>query len=69
MSRNGDIGVTVGDSIPTCELSRLYKMRQVVQFVQYPPFAGTAGENTRIRIRGIVHLFDTAEVRRTSVEL
>jgi len=34
-----------------------------------PPFAGAPGENTRIRIRGIVHLFDTAEVRRTSVEL
>ena len=33
------------------------------------PFAGAAGENTRFRIRGSVHLFDTAEVRRTSVEL
>jgi multiple sugar transport system ATP-binding protein len=34
-----------------------------------PPFAGKAGENTRIGIRGSVHLFDTAEVRRASVEL
>jgi multiple sugar transport system ATP-binding protein len=34
-----------------------------------PPFAGKAGDNVRIGIRGSVHLFDTAEVRRTSVEL
>src|SRR3954454_8952513 len=34
-----------------------------------PPFAGKPRENTRIGIRGSVHLFDTAEVRRTSVEL
>jgi hypothetical protein len=34
-----------------------------------PPFAGKAGENTTIGIRGSVHLFDTAEVRRETVEL
>ena len=34
-----------------------------------PPFAGKAGETTTIGIRGSVHLFDTAEVRRTTVEL
>ena len=33
------------------------------------PFAGAAGDNVRFGIRGSVHLFDTAEVRRTSVEL
>ena len=34
-----------------------------------PPFAGKAGDNVRIGIRGSVHLFDIAEARRTSVEL
>ena len=42
--------------------------RRIVAKVD-PPFAGRAGENTTIGIRGSVHLFDTAEVRRTTVEL
>jgi multiple sugar transport system ATP-binding protein len=42
--------------------------RRIVAKVD-PPFAGKAGENTNIRIRGRMHLFDTAEVRRTSVDL
>jgi multiple sugar transport system ATP-binding protein len=42
--------------------------RRIVAKVD-PPFARKAGENTSIGIRGSVHLFDTAEVRRTSVEL
>ena len=42
--------------------------RRVVARVD-PPFAGKAGDNVRIGIRGSVHLFDTAEVRRASVEL
>jgi multiple sugar transport system ATP-binding protein len=42
--------------------------RRIVAKVD-PPFAGKAGERTTIGIRGSVHLFDTAEVRRTTVEL
>jgi multiple sugar transport system ATP-binding protein len=34
-----------------------------------PPFAGSPGENVRLELRGTLHLFDTAGVRRTSVEL
>jgi multiple sugar transport system ATP-binding protein len=34
-----------------------------------PPFAGKAGESTTIGIRGSVHLFDTAEVRRTTLKV
>jgi multiple sugar transport system ATP-binding protein len=33
------------------------------------PFAGSPGDNIRLGLRGTVHLFDTAEVRRTSVDL
>jgi multiple sugar transport system ATP-binding protein len=42
--------------------------RRIVAKVD-PPFAGKAGDNVRIGIHGSVHLFDTAEVRRASVEL
>jgi multiple sugar transport system ATP-binding protein len=42
--------------------------RRIVAKVD-PPFAGKVGENTTIGIRGNVHLFDTAEVRRATVEL
>jgi multiple sugar transport system ATP-binding protein len=42
--------------------------RRVVAKVD-PPFAGKAGENVHAGIRGRVHLFDTAEVRRASVDL
>ena len=31
------------------------------------PFAGSAGDNVHLGLRGTVHLFDTAEVRRTTV--
>jgi multiple sugar transport system ATP-binding protein len=34
-----------------------------------PPFAGSPGDNVRLELRGTLHLFDTAGVRRTSVEL
>jgi multiple sugar transport system ATP-binding protein len=34
-----------------------------------PPFAGSPGENVRLKLRGTVHLFDTAGVRRTGVVL
>ena len=34
-----------------------------------PPFAGKADENVRLTLRGTVHLFDEAEVRRTTVAL
>jgi multiple sugar transport system ATP-binding protein len=33
------------------------------------PFAGSPGDNVRAGLRGTVHLFDAAEVRRTSVKL
>jgi multiple sugar transport system ATP-binding protein len=33
------------------------------------PFSGAAGDNVRLALRGTIHLFDTAEVRRTSVTL
>jgi multiple sugar transport system ATP-binding protein len=42
--------------------------RRLVAKVQ-APFAGSAGDDVRLRLRGTVHLFDTAEVRRTSVDL
>jgi multiple sugar transport system ATP-binding protein len=42
--------------------------RRIVAKVD-PPFAGKAGENTTIGIHGNVHLFDTAEVRRATIEL
>jgi multiple sugar transport system ATP-binding protein len=31
------------------------------------PFAGSPGDNVRVELRGSVHLFDAAEVRRTSL--
>jgi hypothetical protein len=33
------------------------------------PFAGEPGENVRVRLHGSLHVFDPAEVRRTSVTL
>jgi multiple sugar transport system ATP-binding protein len=33
------------------------------------PFVGAPDENVRLGLRGTIHLFDTAEVRRTSVNL
>jgi len=33
------------------------------------PFAGSPDDNVRLGVRGTIHLFDTAEVRRTSVKL
>jgi multiple sugar transport system ATP-binding protein len=33
------------------------------------PFVGSPGDNVRLSLRGTVHLFDTAEVRRKSVTL
>jgi multiple sugar transport system ATP-binding protein len=33
------------------------------------PFTGSAGDNVHLALRGTVHLFDSAEVRRTSVTL
>jgi multiple sugar transport system ATP-binding protein len=33
------------------------------------PFAGRSGDNVRIGLRGTLHLFDAAEVRRQSLEL
>jgi multiple sugar transport system ATP-binding protein len=42
--------------------------RRVVAKID-PPFAGTADDNVRIGIAGTLHVFDTAEVRRTSVQL
>jgi multiple sugar transport system ATP-binding protein len=33
------------------------------------PFAGSAGDNVRVALHGTIHLFDTAEIRRTSVQL
>jgi multiple sugar transport system ATP-binding protein len=33
------------------------------------PFAGSPDDNVRVGLRGTVHLFDAAEVRRTSVKL
>ena len=34
-----------------------------------PPFAGVPGDNVRVGLRGIMHLFDTAGLRRTTVKL
>ncbi|MFL5955704.1 MAG: ABC transporter ATP-binding protein [Gaiellaceae bacterium] len=42
--------------------------RRIVSKVD-PPFSGSAGDNVRVGLSGTVHLFDTAEVRRTSVQL
>jgi len=33
------------------------------------PFSGSADDTVRLQLRGTVHLFDTAEVRQTSVSL
>jgi multiple sugar transport system ATP-binding protein len=33
------------------------------------PFTGSVGDNVRLGLRGTVHLFDAAEVRRTTVKL
>jgi len=33
------------------------------------PFAGSPGDNVRLRLHGTVHVFDTAEVRRKSITL
>jgi multiple sugar transport system ATP-binding protein len=42
--------------------------RRIVARVN-PPFTGSADQNVRFSLRGTMHLFDTAEVRRASVEL
>ena len=42
--------------------------RRIVAKVD-PPFVGQADENVRIALRGSVHLFDDAEVRRATVTL
>jgi multiple sugar transport system ATP-binding protein len=42
--------------------------RRIVAKVD-PPFAGSPDDNVRLSLRGTVHLFDTAETRRTSVTL
>ena len=42
--------------------------RRIVAKVD-PPFAGSADDNVRLALRGTIHLFDTAGVRRTSVTL
>jgi multiple sugar transport system ATP-binding protein len=34
-----------------------------------PPFSGAAGDNIRLGLRGTVHLFDKAEIRRESITL
>jgi multiple sugar transport system ATP-binding protein len=34
-----------------------------------PPFAGVPGDNVRVGLRGTMHLFDTAGLRRATVEL
>ncbi len=41
--------------------------RRVVAKVD-PPFSGSADDNVAIGIRGSIHLFDTAEARRTTIE-
>jgi hypothetical protein len=33
------------------------------------PFAGSPGDNVRLGLHGTIHLFDNAELRRTSVQL
>jgi multiple sugar transport system ATP-binding protein len=42
--------------------------RRIVAKVE-APFAGKPDENVRLGLRGTVHVFDTAEARRTSVQL
>jgi multiple sugar transport system ATP-binding protein len=42
--------------------------RRIVSKVD-APFAGSPGDNVRLTLRGTIHLFDTAEVRRKSVTL
>jgi multiple sugar transport system ATP-binding protein len=33
------------------------------------PFAGSPGDNVRLRLSGTIHLFDTADLRRASIQL
>src|SRR4051812_18700768 len=33
------------------------------------PFVGSSGDNVRLELRGTIHLFDTADLRRTSIQL
>jgi multiple sugar transport system ATP-binding protein len=33
------------------------------------PFVGSSGDNVRLALHGTIHLFDTAEIRRTSLQL
>ena len=42
--------------------------RRIVARVN-PPFTGSADQNVHFSVRGTMHLFDTAEVRRASIEL
>jgi multiple sugar transport system ATP-binding protein len=49
-------------------IDHLGEERRIVAKVD-PPFAGSPGDNVRVRLSGTIHLFDTAELRRTSVQL
>ena len=42
--------------------------RRLVARVE-PPFHGEAGDSIQLGIRGVVHLFDEADLRRTTVTL
>jgi multiple sugar transport system ATP-binding protein len=42
--------------------------RRIVSKVD-APFVGSPGDNVRLGLKGTIHLFDTAELRRTSVQL
>jgi multiple sugar transport system ATP-binding protein len=42
--------------------------RRIVSKVD-APFAGSPGDNVSLGLKGTIHLFDTAELRRTSVQL
>jgi multiple sugar transport system ATP-binding protein len=42
--------------------------RRIVSKVD-APFVGSPGDNVRLALRGTIHLFDTAEVRRKSITL
>ena len=42
--------------------------RRIVSKVD-APFGGSPGDNVRLGLKGTIHLFDTAELRRTSVQL
>jgi hypothetical protein len=33
------------------------------------PFAGSPGDNVRLRLSGTIHLFDNADLRRATIQL